>query len=329
MPLRAGKLSPELLKRIIERVPALDPRVLVGPAIGQDATVIEMADRYLVAKTDPITFATDEMGWYVVQVNANDLACLGAQPRWFMLTTLLPEGCDERLPELLADQVLGACAESGIAFVGGHTEVTLGLDRPLLCGTMLGEAARDSLVRPGCARDGDVLLLTKGVPLEGAAIIAREKESELLARGVDRDIVQRARMFLHQPGISIVREAQMAVRAGVRALHDPTEGGLATAVWELCEANGLGAQVRREAIPLLAEARTLCEAYALDPLGTIASGALLIAIEAAKADTLRQAIQSVGIDCAVIGMLVDSKKGVRLDDEPMPRFDADEITKLY
>src|SRR5947207_1378911 len=290
MPLRAGKLSPELLKRIIARVPALDPRVLVGPAIGQDATVIEVADRYLVVKTDPITFATDEIGWYVVQVNANDLACLGAQPLWFMLTTLLPEGCDDSLPETLAAQVLDACAQRGIAFVGGHTEVTLGLDRPILCGTMLGEAARDHLVRPGCARRGDVLLLTKGVPLEGAAIIAREKASELPARGVAPAVIQRAQAFLHEPGISIVREAQMAAQAGARALHDPTEGGLATAVWELCEANALGAQVMREAIPLLPEARTLCEVYALDPLGTIASGALLIAVDPVNAGNLQQAI---------------------------------------
>jgi len=121
----------------------------------------------------------------------------------------------------------------------------------------------------------------------------------------------------------------MAAQAGARALHDPTEGGLATAVWELCEANALGAQVMREAIPLLPEARTLCEVYALDPLGTIASGALLIAVDPVNAGNLQEAIQNAGIQCAVIGRLVEREKGVMLDDEPMPRFDADEITKLF
>lgn len=329
MPLRAGKLPSDLLRAIIARVPTADPRVLVGPAVGRDAAVVEMADRYLVVKTDPITFATEEIGWYVVQVNANDVACLGARPLWFMLTSLLPEGCDQRLPGAIAAQVVDACNAIGVAFLGGHTEITIGLDRPILCGSMFGEAAREELIAPGRAKAGDVILLTKGVPLEGASLIAREKADDLLARGVDDALIRRAQTLLHSPGISVVPEARIAARGGACALHDPTEGGIATAVWEMCEANGLGARISNAAIPYIPEGRRVCDAYALDPLGTIASGALLIAIAPDRAEGLQQEIQHAGIVCSRIGELVDSDRGVLLDDRVMPRFDSDELTKVF
>lgn len=329
MSLRAGKLPPELLQKIIRAVPQLDPRVIVGPGVGRDAAVIEMADRYLVVKSDPITFATDEIGWYAVQVNANDVACLGARPLWFMLTALLPESCDESLPQLIAGQVTMACAEQRISFVGGHTEVTIGLDRPIVVGLMIGEASREQLVRPGRAKAGDVILLTKGVPLEGAALIAREKEATLLALGIEPALIARAKNFLREPGISVLREARLATLAGASALHDPTEGGLATAIWELCESAGLGAQIAQADIPLIPAAEPLCAAFGLDPLGTIASGALLIGVEPPRADDLRRQIETAGIRCARIGQFVAREQGVMLDGRSMPRFDADEITRIF
>lgn len=329
MALAAGKLPPELLQKIIASFPVTDPRVIIGPGVGRDAAVIELADRYLVVKTDPITFATNEIGWYVVQVNANDVACLGARPLWLMVTALLPVGCDEALPQTIAQQITEACAAHDIMFIGGHTEMTIGLDRPILVGTMLGEVARDQLVRPECARVGDVILLTKGVPIEGAAIIAREKEAELLSRGVSRATIARAAQFLRQPGINVLREARMAAQAGAHILHDPTEGGLATALWELCEAAHLGAHITRERIPIIPEARELCAAFNLDPLGTIASGALLIGIESSRAEALQAAIEREGMVCAPIGHFVPHAQGVRLNGAPLPRFIADEITKIF
>ncbi len=329
MSLRAGKLPPELLQKIIATLPASDPRVVVGPGVGRDAAVIEMADRYLVVKTDPITFATDEIGWYVVQVNANDVACLGARPLWFMLSSLLPVGCDDDLPQAIAAQVIQACAAHGIAFLGGHTEVTIGLDRPILIGTMIGEAAREQLVRPERAKLGDVILLTKGLPLEGAAIIAREKEAQLLARGIKSDVIQRAKRFLHEPGINVLHEARLAMLAGASVLHDPTEGGLATALWEMCEVSGLGADIERARLLILPEAQALCDVFGLDPLGTIASGALLIGIDPSRADLLESQIEQAGIRCTRIGRFVEAANGISLDGQPLPRFDSDEITRIF
>src|SRR5574337_893370 len=210
--LPVGKLRAETLQRLFDKYAPGDARVVVGPRIGEDAAVVEMGDRYLVATTDPITFATDEIGWYALQVNANDLAVRGARPRWFLATLLLPEqATTDAVVEQMFSQIGQACAEMEVSLVGGHTEVTHGLDRPIVVGTMLGEVARDKLVTTRGARVGDSLLLTKGVPLEGAALIAREKEAELLRRRSEPSLIERARSFLHRPGLSVVPEALLAV----------------------------------------------------------------------------------------------------------------------
>ncbi len=187
-----GKLPGHLLARLLERYATPDERLLVGPGIGRDAAAIALDDaRALVVKSDPITFATAEVGWYLVNVNANDLACLGATPRWLLVTALLPE--ERTTPasvEALFAGLADACAGLGIALAGGHTEITYGLDRPILVGTLLGEATREELVVPGNARPGDTILLTKGLAVEGTALIAGEREVEVArpeAGGAQRD----------------------------------------------------------------------------------------------------------------------------------------------
>ncbi|MBI2553277.1 MAG: hydrogenase expression/formation protein, partial [Candidatus Rokubacteria bacterium] len=330
-----GKLRADFLQALFDKYAPSDDRVVVGPKIGEDAAVIEMGDRYLVATTDPITFATDEIGWYALQVNANDLAVRGARPRWFLVTLLLPEGATtDASVEQIFSQVGRACEELEVSLVGGHTEVTHGLDRPLVVGTMLGEVAKERLVTTGGARPGDMILLTKGVPLEGAAILAREKEKELLARGVPSAVVERAKHFLHRPGLSVVPEALLAAELGaVHAMHDPTEGGLATALWELAEASGVGLRVERERIPILPEGARLCREFGLDPLGTIASGSLLLTLPPADAALVLHACAREGIDCAFIGQVVPRDEGLTLVEGgrslPLPTFPQDEITKLF
>src|SRR3970040_1982193 len=143
--------------------------------MGLDAAVIDLGDRYLVAKTDPIAFASDWVGWYAVHVNANDVACMGAEPRWFLASLLLPEGkADLGLAETIFSQIGEACRSLGGSLVGGHTEISHGLDRPIVVGCMLGEVAKDGLVTAAGAQVGDVLLLVGGIPFEAPAIPAPE-----------------------------------------------------------------------------------------------------------------------------------------------------------
>jgi hydrogenase expression/formation protein HypE len=333
--LPVGKLRAELLERFLGKLEAQSPRIIVGPRVGEDAAVLDMGDRYLVATMDPITCATDELGWYALCVNANDLAVRGARPLWFLATLLLPEqGTSEQRAEDLFTELGAACAELEVALVGGHTEVTAGLPRPVVVGCMLGEVDKDRLVTTAGAREGDTLLLTKGVPLEGAAILARERGAEAARRGVPAEVLDRARGFLRRPGICVLPEARVACRAArIHAMHDPTEGGLATACWELAQAAEVGVRVYRAQVPVLSEGRLLCEAFGLDPLGTIASGSLLLAVDPADADSVVAACRGAGIPCATIGKVTPASEGVTLVSggiaRPMPCFSQDEISKIF
>jgi hydrogenase maturation factor len=276
---------------------------------------------------------TEDLGWYALVVNANDLAVRGAPPRWFLATCLLPE---ERTTEAdvaaLFEQLGAACRALGVTLVGGHTEVTAGLDRPIVVGTMLGEVAKDRLVTTAGARPGDVLVLTKGVPVEGTSIIARLRADDLRRRGYGEAYLARARGALER--LSVVPEALLAADlAPVHAMHDPTEGGVATALWELADAAGVGLVVDADRIPILAEGAALCREFGLDPLGTIASGALLVALAAGDAPVVLQALARKGIAAALIGRVVPREAGVVLtrggQPGPLPRFDQDELTRLF
>ena len=328
-----GKLPAEHLARLLARYAPSDERIVLGPGVGRDAAVISFGDRYLVAKTDPITFASDEIGWYAVHVNGNDVACTGATARWFLATLLLPGGrTDPSLVDVIFDQIARACAELDVELVGGHTEITHGLDRPIVIGCMLGEVAPERLVRPDGARLGDALLVTKGIAVEGTVIIAREKNSGLA--GLDGSLLERCRGFLHDPGISVVRDAAVATAAGeVHVMHDPTEGGLATGLWELAEAAEVGLEVDEAAIPVLPETRTLCAQLGLDPLGLIASGALLLAVAPGDVAAILAALDEAGIAAAHIGRVVERERGIVLrsatGERPLPRFERDEITRLF
>jgi hydrogenase maturation factor len=333
--LPVGKLPARTLQALFDRHPPRDPRVVVGPRVGEDAAVIDLGDRYLIATSDPITFATDDAAWYALQVNANDVAVRGARPRWFLATVLLPEGrtTDAGVTALFA-QLAEACEELDVALVGGHTEVTYGLDRPVIAGTMLGEVAKDKLVTTGGAQVGDAVVLTKGVPIEGAALIAREREAELIARGVAPAAIRRAKRFLRSPGLSVLPEAEIAGElATVHAMHDPTEGGVATALWELAEAAGVGLRVDRERIIVRPEGEAICRAFGLDPLGTLASGALLLTLAPADAAVVIHALARESIDCHYIGQVVGRDSGVVLvegaRERPLPVFAQDEVTKVF
>jgi len=333
-PLPVGKLPVDLLASWLPKAPSSDPRLILGPGVGLDCAVIDYGETLLALKTDPITFATDQIGWYAVQVNSNDIATTGATPRWFMTTILLPEKLTtaEMVEEILS-QVFRACEAIGVSVIGGHTEITYGIDRPILVATMIGEVGRDRLITPRGAAPGDRLLLSKGVPIEATAILARELPERL--RGIlDEVEIKQAANFLYDPGISVLREARLATAVGrVSAMHDPTEGGLAMALWELAEASQRTLQVDLKAVPVPGLSGRICGALGIDPMAAIASGALLLAAPAKQAAKIRQAWEAEGIACAEIGgveagppAVWDISEGKKVE---MKRPERDEIARLF
>lgn len=337
--LPVGKLPQVLLERLLHEYVTTDKQVLVGPSIGEDATVIEFGDKYLVAKTDPITFVSEDCGWYAVNINANDIATMGAVPRWFLATVLLPEGKSTgKYVEQIFENMSSACRELGISLCGGHTEITAHLDRTIIVGQMLGEVSKEKLVLSSGAKKGDDILLTKGIAIEGTSIIAREKESYLKKR-YKPAITKRMKEFTKVPGISVLKEALLANSLpGIHAMHDPTEGGLSMGLYELAKASKLGLEIQEDKIRILPETLELCNEFKLNPLGLIASGSLLIATAPEATDKVGKLLKDNKIDVSVIGKVVEGR-GVKLikrgengvkkgEKGTFPFFSQDEITKI-
>ncbi len=329
---KTGKVPSDVLRRLVfNRLGAPTERVLSGPGVGEDAAVIDMGDRVLVAKGDPITGAEDNIGWLSVHINANDIASTGARPLWFVCIALLPEGADESLLEDIMDDIHEACLEVGASLVGGHTETTPGLDRPILAGFMMGEAKRDRYITTGGARPGDLIILTKGAGIEGTAVIASDLRDHLKGK-VDDQVVERGAAMIRW--ISVVPEAMRAVEAGLpSSLHDPTEGGLINGLWEMAEAAGVGLRVDEASIPIPDETRQICGALGVDPLRLLGSGALLITAQPSETEKIIEALTEEGIKASVIGEVTPLSEGRLLIDErgnlePIEAVDQDEIYRV-
>ena len=327
----------DTLKGFLERNTILDPQVVVGPKIGEDAAVIDLRDKtdcYWVVSSDPITFTSKEIGYYGVVVNLNDIATMGAIPKWFLATLLFPEGTNLSIIEKVFRQIRNACRRFGISFIGGHTEITPGIKKMILSGHMIGEVKKEKLVKTSGARAGDLLLLVKGICIEGTSVIAREKEAELLKRGISSSLIRKAKRFIFNPGIDVLRSTQIACQAAsIHSMHDPTEGGLINGLVEMAWASEKEIEVDFDKVLIYRESRILCEEFGLNPLGVIASGALLLTISPLDLSGIEKAFRKVSIPFQVIGKV---KKGparvFRIDGKgrkQLKPLSRDEILKIY
>jgi hydrogenase maturation factor len=204
----------------------------------------------------------------------------------------------------------------------------------ILSGHMIGEVKKEKLVTTSGARSGDLLLLVKGVCIEGTSILAREKEAELLKRRVPPSLIRKAKRFIFDPGIDVLRPARIACEvASIHSMHDPTEGGVINGLIEMAWASEKEIEVDLEKVFIYKESRTLCQEFGLNPLGVIASGALLLAISPSDFSPLQKAFRRNSIPLQVIGkvkrgparVLKIDRKGLK-ELKPFPR---DEILKIY
>jgi hydrogenase maturation factor len=324
--LPAGKLPAALLAELLAAGPPQPPEVLLPPAVGEDACAIEVAAGALVAATDPVTLTGRGIGTHAVLVNANDVAVMGAAPRWFLACVLLPPGTSERAVRELFAELRAALAQVGAALVGGHTEVTDAVARPVVVGQMLGLREDGRFVRTGGLRPGDVVLQVGPAPVEGAAVLAAEAAGRL--GGVAPELLARARAALVAPGISVVAPALRAAALGACAMHDPTEGGLSSGLHELAQASGLALRVDPEAVLWFEPGRAVARALGADPWGVLASGTLLAGFARHEAEAARAALEAEGWAVRAIAH-AESGAGVRTrEGRPLVRYEQDELSRV-
>jgi len=295
-----GKVSKDVLERLVFTcLGTPSNRLIIGPKVGEDAALIDMGDKILIAKANPITGAINRIGWLAVHVNANDVAVRGARPLWYMSIVFLPEGSKESLLETIMKDQHEACNEIGICVVGGHTEVAPDLNRPIIAGFMMGEVSKERFISTGGARPGDLIILTKGAGIEGTGIIANDLEDQLRTK-VKPDVIDKGKLFLNR--ISVLEEALTASSiGGVTSIHTPTEGGVLNGLLEIANASGSGFRIYAEKLLVADETRIICEALGIDPLRLLSSGSLLIV---AKPDAIEQVLYALikkGINASIIG----------------------------
>ena len=305
----------------------------LGPAAGEDAAVAPAGNEpRLVLAADPITFPSPDPGWHAVIVNANDVAATGGESRWFLSHVLAPPGTTAGRIAAIAEGIRRGCDEVGAVPAGGHTEITSAVKREVIAGTMVGVATPERVKPTGGAQEGDMLVVTKGIAIEATAILATERQEEV-RRAFGPDFQRRAAGFLTDPGINVVEEARIAAgMLEVHAMHDVTEGGIATAVREMAEAAELGIVMAEAEIPRFLESKRLMTRFGLDILGAIGSGALLIACAEPGTGELLERLEAARIGAFVIGRFVRRSAGIRLARgsvrRDLPVFEADELTRL-
>ncbi|MCY3569594.1 MAG: AIR synthase-related protein [Chloroflexi bacterium] len=307
--LETGKAPPEVLAALQA---SADRDVLQGPGIGRDAAIVRWGDEVLVATSDPITFVDADAGRLALAVNSNDIFAVGAEPRWLLATILAPPGTSADALQALLIQLQDACEDQRVALVGGHTEVTDAVSRTVVSCTLIGGAPFGDIIRSDGAQDGDLILQAGPAAVEGTAILGQPH-------------------LLERPGISIAAPAR-ALRAleGVHAMHDVTEGGIATAALELAEAAGLSPELVFEDIVWLPETLAVCETRHLDPLGLLGSGTLLAAVSPDSADRALAELSNAGVHASMIGRV---RAGIRAtlshggQTRPLPSFARDEALR--
>ena len=334
-PLRNGKLPNDLLARFLGE--CVDPSLLIRPGVGEDVAAIQLdGEDVLVLKSDPVTFATEAIGYYAVVVNVNDLATSGATPRWLLTTLLFPAETSAAQAGQVMNELRQAARQHGLLLCGGHTEITDAVTRPVVVAQAAGTVPRRNLVDKLGMRGGDKILLTKGMAVEGTCIIAREFPQKLRRMGMSAREIEKCRQFLNDPGISILKEARIATRSGrVTAMHDVTEGGAATALEELSAAGGRRIRVFVDRIPVLKETRRICGLLNMNPLGLIGSGSLLICCERDYCEELLRSIREAGVAATCIGEVLEKGAGIEAVDlkkgkaAELPHFEVDEIARLF
>jgi len=299
-----GKLPSAILEKLLEKFRTDDASIILGPRVGEDFAVVKMNKNLLIVHSDPITGAIRRIGWYAVHIVCNDIATSGIRPKWLVPVILLPIGRKDLLDEIIED-ISSVAKELKVSIIGGHTEFTPGLDRPIISMTAFADASMEDLILTSNSKPGDKIIMTKGVGIEGTSIIANELE-DILLNYIDKSIIEEAKHFSEM--ISVVRDAEIAANTGgVHAMHDPTEGGIAMGLQELSFSSGYGLEVYEKDMVFFDATLKIANVLGIDPLRLISSGSLLIVADKNKANKIVLNLRENGIKASIIGRILDDK----------------------
>lgn len=299
-----GKLPNSLLEKIV-----IDPinnhsvnrkEVLLKPSIGEDCAALNLGENICLLSTDPITGAVADIGKLAVNINTNDIASSGGEPIGLMVTALLPASITEAEISHIITDLYKESEKVNVAILGGHTEITDAVNKPVLSCTVVGKT--NKLIPSGGAKIGDSVIMTKYAAMEGTSIFASDKRDKL--KGIDSSIIEKAKNLGNS--LSVIAEGKIGSELGANAMHDVTEGGILGACWEIADCSGVGIEVYEDKIPVLEETKIICNKLGVDYLRLISSGSMLIVCS--NGDEMLSALKKAGIVASIIGKIVEEGK---------------------
>lgn len=324
--MKIGKIPETILKRsVLKQIKHRREEVLLGPAIGEDCSVIGLnSDEVIVLSTDPITGTVQDIGTLAVHITANDIASSGAEVIGIMLSVLLPENTSEAELKDMMHDVDVVCEQLQIEVLGGHTEVTKAVNQPIVTVTGIGRMKKSDMIKTSGAKPGQEIVMTKWAGLEGTAIIAKAKEQELASKYSVGFINEAKKMIDY---ISVVPESRIAMKVGVTSMHDVTEGGIFGALWEIGAASKVGLEVDLQKILLRQETVEICEFFDLNPYMLISSGCMLIVTD--NANLLVYRLKDESIAAAVIGRITKGNDRIVINNDEQRYLEPPKTDELY
>lgn len=323
--MKAGKLPPEILfSSVYPYLGKQKKEVLVHAGLGEDCSVIDFGENVAVLSTDPITGADKNSSYLSVYISCNDIAACGAEPIGILTTLLMPPGTKDYEIRSIMEEIHNAANKIGIEILGGHSEITFAVTKPVISATAIGITKKDKYVTSQGAKPGDKVIVTKALGLEGSSILAADFE-RFLKDKLPADVIERAKDFIKN--ISVINDGLIATRAGVSAMHDITEGGVLGACYEISVASKVGIRIHKEKLPILPETKTICDVFGVDPLGLISSGSMLICTS--FPDEVINSLKDAGIRATVIGDIIEEGRFIEVEgkDYPLIPPERDELYK--
>lgn len=306
--LKIGKLDSDVLQSIvIDKIKFKRPEVKTRAGIGEDCAVIDYGKYECVISTDPITADVKDIGKLSIHISCNDIASNGIEPLGITLAVMLPVGTTENDVSVIMTQAGQAAEECGVEIIGGHTEITDAVRKPVIVSTAFGRGLAGASQRAQDMKPGDMILMTKTAGLEGTGIIASDYELQL-SDVLTSEEIRRAKDLLHD--VSVVPEGVACGKIGTSGMHDVTEGGILGAVWEMCHIAGLGCEVEVGSIPVEPVTEKIATHYGIDYLRLISSGSMLIVAPVSRACRIVTALDAMHIKCSAIGKICDADTGV-------------------
>lgn len=308
--MKIGKVSNELLqstvfdKKLHER-----PEVKVRPNVGEDCSVLEFdSGDNIVLSTDPITGATKHIGKLAVHVSCNDVSTSGAQPVGILVTILLPPGSSEEVFKEIMEDIISTAHKSNIEILGGHTEVTDAVTRPVVSTTVIGKVNKEDMVATEGAIVGQDIILTKWAGLEGTSILANEYE-KILTEKLGHDIVAAGKKLGDY--LSVIPESQVARKCAITSMHDVTEGGILGALWEVAQCANVGITIHMNQIPVRKETQAICDFFDISPYKLISSGCMIMTTF--EGEKCLEELSKLGIVANIIGTVTKEGKNMITD----------------